>query len=539
MVSNVAKTSPSKSVRALVYRWGFDHDFKEGLAAKIEQLIALLIISNLVALLVEHVPAIYDGNERLFHLFDAISVAIFTIEYLARLYVAPEDPEFAGSAFPRLAYARSPFALIDLAAILPFYLVAFFEMDLRVLRVLRLLRLFKLFRVLVPAIHEFRRLNQGRTLRQQVYALLNVTERSGKLQEYIDTFIVWWVVLSVSAVILESVQSIESVLDVEFVVLDALAVMVFSIEYTLRVYSCVEDPRYQGAILGRYRYMKTPIALIDYLAILPFYLEVLLHQVVDLRFLRIFRLMRLLKLTRYTEATGTLFKAMRREWPVIAASTFIMLLLVVLTASLGYLFEHDAQPDKFENIPQSIYWAVVTLASVGYGDISPITPVGRLMTVIMALVGIGIFAVPAAILSTAFNDQLHKDREAMHNQLYHYFDDGVLDDDEREAIYAEAKRLHISREEVEILIERAKQEHEAASGGNLPLEVMSKQPEVAFEQFRQGIAHLRQIVAVAELASVDRLFDDASRATAGEREIWKTLSVDGTGNAHGDGDKAC
>ena len=515
-------------VRALIYRWGFDHNFKEGLAARVERFIALLIISNLIALLVEHIPAIYEGNERLFHLFDIVSVAIFSIEYLARLYVAPEDPEFAGSAYPRLAYAKSPFALIDLAAILPFYLVAFFEVDLRVLRVLRLLRLFKLFRVLIPAIQEFRRLNRGRTLRQQVYALLNVTERSGKLQEYIDTFIVWWVVLSVSAVILESVQSVEAVLDVEFVVLDALAVMVFSIEYLLRVYSCVEDPRYQGAITGRYRYMKTPIAIIDYMAILPFYLEVLLHQVFDLRFLRIFRLMRLLKLTRYTEATGTLFKACKREWPVIAASTFIMLLMVVLTASLGFLFEHEAQPDKFENIPQSIYWAVVTLASVGYGDISPVTPVGRLMTVIMALVGIGIFAVPAAILSTAFNDQLHKDREAMHNQLYRYFEDGVLDEEEREAIYAEAKRLHITREEVDILIDRAKQEHEAATGGHLPLEMMSKQPEVAFEQFRQGVANLRQIVAVAQIANVDRLFSDEARATAGEREIWRALAAGAT-----------
>ena len=527
-MDSATKNIKPMRVRALIYRWGFDHDFKEGLAARVERFIALLIISNLIALLVEHIPAIYEGNERLFHLFDIVSVAIFSIEYLARLYVAPEDPEFAGSAYPRLAYAKSPFALIDLVAILPFYLVAFFEVDLRVLRVLRLLRLFKLFRVLIPAIQEFRRLNRGRTLRQQVYALLNVTERSGKLQEYIDTFIVWWVVLSVSAVILESVQSVEAVLDVEFVVLDALAVMVFSIEYLLRVYSCVEDPRYQGAITGRYRYMKTPIAIIDYMAILPFYLEVLLHQVFDLRFLRIFRLMRLLKLTRYTEATGTLFKACKREWPVIAASTFIMLLMVVLTASLGFLFEHEAQPDKFENIPQSIYWAVVTLASVGYGDISPVTPVGRLMTVIMALVGIGIFAVPAAILSTAFNDQLHKDREAMHNQLYRYFEDGVLDEEEREAIYAEAKRLHITREEVDILIDRAKQEHEAATGGHLPLEMMSKQPEVAFEQFRQGVAHLRQIVAVAQIASVDRLFADEGRATAGEREIWRALAAGAT-----------
>ena len=147
------------------------------------------------------------------------------------------------------------------------------------------------------------------------------------------------------------------------------------------------------------------------------------------------------------------------------------------------------------------------------------------MTVIMALVGIGIFAVPAAILSTAFNDQLHKDREAMHNQLYRYFEDGVLDEEEREAIYAEAKRLHITREEVDILIDRAKQEHEAATGGHLPLEMMSKQPEVAFEQFRRGVANLRQIVAVAQIANVDRLFSDEARATAGEREIWRALAA--------------
>ena len=101
----------------------------------------------------------------------------------------------------------------------------------------------------------------------------------------------------------------------------------------------------------------------------------------------------------------------------------------------------------------------------------------------------------------------------------------VLDEEEREAIYAEAKRLHITRQEVNILIDRAKQEHEAATKGHLPLEMMSKQPEVAFEQFRQGVANLRQIVAVAQIANVDRLFSDEARATAGEREIWRALAA--------------
>ena len=516
-----------RSLRAQIYHLGFNSQNQEGYGKKLDTFIAALIIANLVALMLETIPVIYDANAALFHAFDKISVIIFTVEYLARLYVAPEDPEFSASPSPRLAYLKSPFALIDLAAILPFYLAAFFEADLRVLRVLRLLRLFKLLRVLMPAIREFKELNKGKSLRQQVYALINPTDTSGKLHEYFDTLIVWWVLISVSAVILESVQSLEAVFHVEFVVLDAVAVMIFSIEYILRLYSCVEDPRFQGAVAGRFRYAKSPLALIDFLAIVPFYLEVLLHSIVDLRFLRIFRLMRLLKLTRYTQATGTLFKALRREWPVIAASTFIMLLLVVLTASLGYLFEHEAQPDKFENIPQSIYWAVVTLASVGYGDISPVTPVGRLMTMIMALVGIGIFAVPAAILSTAFNDQLHKDREQMHNELYRFMEDGFLDESERAIIYEEAKRLHITTEEVDLLIERVRQEREATTSGHLPFDLIKREPEVAFEQFRQVVGQLRQIASVSQTEAVGRLFSDQDRATAQEREIWEKLSKGG------------
>ena len=201
-----------------------------------------------------------------------------------------------------------------------------------------------------------------------------------------------------------------------------------------------------------------------------------------------------------------------------------MLLLVVLTASLGYLFEHEAQPDKFENIPQSIYWAVVTLASVGYGDISPVTPVGRLMTMIMALVGIGIFAVPAAILSTAFNDQLHKDREQMHNELYRFMEDGVLDESERAIIYEEAKRLHITEEEVDLLIARVRQEREATTSGHLPFDLIKKEPEVAFEQFRQVVGQLRQIASISQTDAVSRLFSDVDRATNQEREIWEKLS---------------
>ena len=324
------------------------------------------------------------------------------------------------------------------------------------------------------------------------------------------------------AVILESVASINYILNVQFIVLDAIAVFIFSLEYILRLYSCVEDPRFKS-LGGRFEFARQPIVIIDLLAIVPFFLETMLHQVFDLRFLRIFRLMRLLKLTRYTTSTGTLVKALKREWPVIASSTFIMLLLVILTASLGFLFEHEAQPDKFENIPQSIYWAVVTLASVGYGDISPITPVGRMMTIVMALVGIGIFAVPAAILSTAFNDQLHKDREMMHAELLRFMKDGSLSDENYEQIMREAEELHISQDEVLILINRVKQERAEMTQYQLPIAAIRETPEIAFEQFRIVVSNLRQIATAGNREQMQKLFDTPGRATEDELAIWRQI----------------
>jgi voltage-gated potassium channel len=522
--TQASTASKSLSAREFIYAWLFDQNNPNNYQKKFDKWISILIIANLISMLAEQITVLFEPNRGFFELFDKFSLAVFTIEYLLRFYVAPNDAEFSKSRFPRLAYLRSPYALIDLAAILPFYLASFIKADLRILRVLRLLRLLKLFRIVMPAITEFRQLNRGRTFRQRVYALLNPTQYSGKLQELLDTFVVWWVFISVVAVILESVEGIHYHLNLQFIVLDAVAVFIFSLEYIFRLYSCVEDPDYKGGIAGRIGYAKTPIVIIDFLAIVPFFLESLLNQLFDLRFLRIFRLMRLLKLTRYTTSTGTLVKALRREWPVIGASTFIMLLLVVLTASLGYLFEHEAQPDKFENIPQSIYWAVITLASVGYGDISPVTPVGRLMTLIMALVGIGIFAVPAAILSTAFNDQLHKDREMMHNELARFMKDGELDEAERAQIMTEAKNLHISEEEVELLIERARLDREQAESGHLPMEAMAAKPEIAFEQFRITVGNLRQIMAAGDREKVQQLFSIPGRATDAEKAIWDQLN---------------
>lgn len=510
--------------RKWLYSWLLDPHIKGNHQKSIDSWISILIVANLVALLLEHVPEIYTPYQAWFHAFDVFSVAVFTLEYLMRLYLAPEDEEFKRARHARLQYVRSPFAVIDLVAILPFYLQAFVAIDLRMLRVLRLLRILKLFRVLIPAWHEFVEANRGRTFRQKVHALVFPSEYGGTLHHIFDNFIVFWVVVSVVAVVLESVQSVHYLLNLEFILLDSVAVGVFTVEYCLRLYCCVENPAMRNGLWGRVKYAKSTTSIIDLLAIVPFFLEAFLHHLFDLRFLRIFRLLRLLKLTRYTGATSTLSTVVSREWPILAASAFVMALLVVLTASLGYLFEHDAQPDKFENIPQAIYWAVITLASVGYGDISPVTPLGRVMTIILALLGIGIFAIPAALLSSAFSDQLRADRENMKQSLYEMLSDGVLDEAELAKLQSEAKRLHISAEEVNRLVQKAQQERELHENtAVLPLHKIAESPEHAVEHYRVLFSEIRQLGLMTDTERFEQLAEEDGRLTARELTVWRQI----------------
>jgi voltage-gated potassium channel Kch len=328
------------------------------------------------------------------------------------------------------------------------------------------------------------------------------------------------------AVVLESVMNIHYSLDLEFIILDAIAVGIFTLEYCMRIYCCVEEPRFKRAISGRFKQIREPSSLIDLMAIVPFFLEVFLHHLFDLRFLRVFRLLRLLKLTRYTGATKTLTKVIAREWPVLAASAFVMMLLVVLTASLGYLFEHEAQPEKFENIPQSIYWAVITLASVGYGDISPVTPMGRVMTIILALLGIGIFAIPAALLSSAFSDQLRIEREALKTELHDMLSDGVLSMEESEKLFTEAKRLHLSDDDVNRLIEKVRREFEEKEDvSGLPLHKIAANPEHAVEHFKSLVSQIRQLGILTDLGKFEASATKNFTLTPGELNLWRHLQV--------------
>ena len=516
--------SHDQPFRRWLYDWTLNPNIPGNFQKSLDNWVGILIVLNLFALVLEHVPALFEPNKVLFHYFDIFSIIVFVLEYALRFYLAPEDEEFQRKNMPRVAYIFSPFAIIDLLAIAPFFLQAFIPIDLRALRFLRLLRILKLFRIVIPAVKEFSELNRGRSFRQKIHAMVFTSEYGGKLQSIFETFIGVWVIISVLAVVLESIHSVHYLINLEFVILDMIAVAIFTVEYLMRIYACVEEPRFRHGFLGRLKQARSTSTLIDLLAILPFFLEILLGSVLDLRFLRTFRLARLLKLTRYNDSTKILTTVIAREWPVISASAFIMILMVVMTASLGYVIENQAQPEKFDNIPNSVYWAVITLASVGYGDISPVTAIGRFMTVVMSLLGIGIFAIPAALLASAFGDQLHKEREMLKNNLRNMMKDGHLDETEIAVLRSEAKRLHITTEELNALLEHMHNERvQKQNQSQLPLHVIAERPAQAVEHYKTLLGQMHQLALMTDAAKFEEAARASDRLTATEMALWQQL----------------
>jgi hypothetical protein len=214
---------------------------------------------------------------------------------------------------------------------------------------------------------------------------------------------------------------------------------------------------------------------------------------------------------------------------VIAAAIFIMGIFVIMTASIGYMLEHEAQPEKFENIPQSIYWAAITLASVGYGDISPLTPSGRIMTVLAALIGIGIFALPAAILSSSFIEQMHRDREILREDIHASMASGELSDEQRHEILKKSEESSLSEAEINRIIDQEviRISREVKHRQNERLESLPRWPDdadEAFEQFRHGVIWLRrtQFDAIKQ-DEIEALLNKPDAATGRERAVWKAL----------------
>ena len=211
------------------------------------------------------------------------------------------------------------------------------------------------------------------------------------------------IIVNVLVVILETVSSIHTQYLIEFRFIDDFSIIVFTIEYILRIWTCTLHKKYQNPVTGRIRYAITPLAIVDLLAFLPFYLPVFIP--IDLRMLRelrLLRLIRVLKLGRYSESIKLFEEVLARKKEDIIVALGILLMVLVIVSSCMYYAEHEAQPEKFASIPHAMWWGIITLATIGYGDIYPITPLGQVIGGFVVVIGIGVFALPTAILASGF-----------------------------------------------------------------------------------------------------------------------------------------
>ncbi len=252
------------------------------------------------------------------------------------------------------------------------------------------------------------------TFRKRTYHFLNSTETAGAFSRAFNAFIVVLIMLNILAMILESVKEIRDWIPGYFTWFEYFSVAIFSLEYSLRVWTSVEDPRYRRPILGRLRFALTPLALVDLSAVLPFYLPFIRADLRGLRMFRLVRIMRVMrvaKLGRYSESLQMLLRVVRSRWEQLLSSILILLILAIVSASLMFYAENEAQPKAFSSIPAAMWWAVATLTTIGYGDVYPVTVIGKFMASIIAVLGIGMFALPTGILGSGFMEELDKNKK--------------------------------------------------------------------------------------------------------------------------------
>jgi voltage-gated potassium channel len=249
-------------------------------------------------------------------------------------------------------------------------------------------------------------------IQQRIYELLEVAHPDDTPSRITDLFLFVLIALNVLAVIFETVDDLATQYATVFLFFEVFSVAVFTVEYVLRLWTCTKDERYAHPLGGRLKFAASWSAIVDLLAILPFFLPMFLA--IDLRMiraLRFFRLLRFLKLSRYSESMRIFGKVLRSERAELMIALFVAGVLLVIGSSFLYIVEHDAQPDKFSSIPAAMWWGVATLTTVGYGDVAPITPIGRFLGAIVAIMGVGMFALPAGILASGFAREMGKRRK--------------------------------------------------------------------------------------------------------------------------------
>ncbi len=243
-------------------------------------------------------------------------------------------------------------------------------------------------------------------MRRRVYEILEGVHDGDRVAEAFDRALIGLILLNVAAFIAETVPSIEGDYGDWLGLFEICSVGIFTLEYVLRLWSAAEAPYLKrlSPWQARFYWARRPYLIIDLVAILPFYLQQFLG--LDLRLMRLLRVMRLLRLTRYSPAMHTLSRVLYGERRALIAAGYLLVAAVIFAATGIHYFEHAAQPDKFGSVPESAWWAIATLTTVGYGDVVPVTVWGKAFGSFVMVTGLCILALPVAIISSGFAQEV-------------------------------------------------------------------------------------------------------------------------------------
>jgi voltage-gated potassium channel len=247
------------------------------------------------------------------------------------------------------------------------------------------------------------------SLRRHVYLVLEGGRAGGVLGGIVEVFLIVLILLNVIGFTLQSVAEVEHLFWFDLTALEIVSVAIFSVEYALRLWVSVEDPIMGefGPWRGRLRAAGKPLMLIDFLAVAPVYFT-MFFPFLDLRFLRLVRLLRLLKIARYSPALSTIAQVLSNERRALFGTLLLMLCACVFAAASIHAVEGAVQPDVFGSIPDSMWWAITTLTTVGYGDVVPVTALGKMVAGFTMVVGIGLLALPVGVIATGFIETIHR-----------------------------------------------------------------------------------------------------------------------------------
>ena len=292
----------------------------------------------------------------------------------------------------------------------------------------------------------------GLLSQHRVLEILEKAKPGDKVSQYSDLFLSTLIILNLLAVSLESVESLGSKFQPQFYAFEIFSVSIFIVEYLLRIWATGAngDGSLRSSFKSRSKYIFGFTGLIDLLAILPSLLPLLFS--VDLRWLRVLRLLRLLKISHYSSALEDLFSAINHERSSFAAASYLFVLALFFASSLMYVAENSVQPDKFSSIPETMWWSLITLTTVGYGDVSPISPLGKIIGAFTAIMGVFSVALLTGIVANAFAHQVAQRKAILEAEISSALEDGEIDFEEEAKIEKLRKRYDISEDHVKAII---------------------------------------------------------------------------------------